>query len=399
MLINEKELFRVRTALLQAFLRENNYDGILLSRADNFAMATGGKRNYIWTHGDAGANSLFVHKDGRVFFVGTTIEEPRLMAEELGPLGCEICSFLWFDNSAADTVRKSFTGTLVSDDGSLGENVHERLGVIRALLTETELEKYRRLGQLASEAMTATLAQITPGMLEADIAAVLHAEGAKRRCQMPVALVAADERIARFRHPLPTEATLLSGFLKERPVEGYVMVVGCFLREGLVVSMTRFKQVGALPAGIAEAYHRICAVDMLMQEATQAGKTLGDVFSACQTAYKSLGFPENEWHNHHQGGATGYAGRTCKGTPGESFPVLDTFWPGKAAEILGYAVPFGTAFAWNPSGVGVKSEDTFLLRPDGRREVISGTPSLPQVDLAKILGRTVEGPKSDIAPA
>ena len=319
------------------------------------------------------------------------------MAEELGPLGCEILSYLWFESSAAEAVRRAFPGTFVSDDGSLGENVHARLAVLQALLTETELEKYRRLGRLAAEAMTATLDSITPGMPEADIAAALHAEGARRRCRMPVVLVAADERIARFRHPLPTEAPLLGGSLAERRVEGYVMLVGCFLREGLVVSMTRFKQVGPLPAGIADAFRRVCGVDALMQEATQPGKTLGDVFAVCRQAYKTLGFPENEWHNHHQGGATGYAGRTCKGAPGESFPVLDAHWPRKAAEILGFQPAFGAAFAWNPSGVGVKSEDTFLLLPDGTREIVTRTPSLPTVDLEAVLGRTSEAIKSDIA--
>ena len=294
--------------------------------------------------------------------------------------------------------RREFGGRCVSDDGSLGENVHGRLAVLRALLTETELEKYRRLGKLAAEAMTATLSQIAAGMSEADIAATLIAEGAKRRCQVPVALVAADERIARFRHPLPTQAPLVAGSLKERTVQGYVMVVGGFLREGLVVSMTRFKQTGDIPSHIPDACNRICAVDALMQEATTPGRMLGEVFAVCQEAYKHFGFPENEWHNHHQGGATGYAGRTCKGAPGERFPVLDDFWPKRACEILGGEVPFGAAFAWNPSAVGVKSEDTFILLPDGRREIVSVTPALPRVDLSAVLGRETEVVKSGIAP-
>ena len=38
-------LFQTRIGLVHAFLRANKYDGVLLSRSDNFAMATGGKRN------------------------------------------------------------------------------------------------------------------------------------------------------------------------------------------------------------------------------------------------------------------------------------------------------------------------------------------------------------------
>jgi len=395
--MTEKQVFDVRIALIQAFLEENGHDGVLLSRPDNFAMATGGKRNYVYTYSDAGANSLLVTRGGGAFYVGDNVEETRQMAEELGGLGCEVLDFLWFEDTAASVARKRFGGNLVSDDGAVGRNVHGELAPLRALLTGVELEKYRRLGALAAEAMNATLDVVEAGMAEADIAACLVAEGIKRRCQVPVALVAADKRIARFRHPLPTEKGLVMGGQHERAALGYVMIVGCFLKEGLVASLTRFKQVGAIPARIPESYARVCGVDAIMQESTQPGVTLGDVFKACQRAYADLGFAENEWHNHHQGGAAGYAGRTCKGSPTEPFPILDGRWASKASAVLGNDVEFGMAFAWNPSAPGVKSEDTFLLYPDGRKEIVTSTPSLPQVNLEHVLGRETEVVKSGIA--
>lgn len=395
--MNEVELFQVRIALIQAFLEDHGYEGILLSRVDNYAMATGGKRNYVWVATDEGASSLFVTKNGKAHFVGNTIEMPRQTDEELATLGCGVSKFLWFEGTPADTVRRGFSGTFVSDDGRLGENVHDQLAVLRALLTPMELEKYRRLGKRAADAMTATLEAIEPDMVEADIAARLVAEGAKRRCLVPVALVAADERIARYRHPLPTEAALVSGGQIERKVKGCVMVVGCFMKEGLVASITRFKQVGEIPEDIQDKLERICAVDAIIQEATESGKTLGDVFAACRQAYVDMGFPENEWHNHHQGGATGYAGRTCKGAPGEAFPVLDNSWAKRVKDLAEIDVEFGAAFAWNPSAVGVKSEDTFILLPDGSKEIVTATPQLPQVDLGKVLGRDTDVVKSGIA--
>jgi len=395
--MNDRELFRVRIALLQAFLHENRYDGLLLARADNFAMATGGKRNYVSIATDVGACALFVTKDGKPYFVGNNIEKTRVMAEELRSLGCEPREFFWFEGNAAAIVRKEFSGMLVSDDSSLGQNVHGQLAYLRALLTLDEIEKYHRLGRLAAEAMTATVEQITAGQTEADIAAALIAEGAKRRCLVPVALIAADDRIAAYRHPLPTVAPLLSGNLEEKPVRNYVMVVGSFLREGLVASITRFKRVGDMPRDIPSAYDRICGVDAILQEASQPGRTLGDVFGACQRAYVDMGFSSDEWRNHHQGGTTGYAGRTCKASPGESFLILDPKWSAWVKDILGLHVPFGHAFAWNPSAPGVKSEDTFVLLPDGSQAIVTRTPTLPTVDLTAILGRTTPVVKSGIA--
>jgi len=397
--MTERELFRVRIALVQAFLHENGYDGILLSRVDNFAMATGGKRNYVNFASDMGANSLFVTRDGDAYFAGNTIEEPRVMGEELQALGCESKNFLWFEDDAASVVKNAFSGTLVSDDGSLGANVNEVLAYLRALLAPGELAKYRKLGALAAESMLATLAVVEAGMSEADIAATLIAEGAKRRCMVPVALIAADERIAQFRHPLPTTGPLTQGSLKEKTVHGYVMVVGCFFREGLVTSITRFKQVGDVPANIHDAYRRVCGVDAVMQEASEPGKTLGEVFDTCRAAYRDLGFPENEWHNHHQGGTTGYSARTAKGAPGEPFPIVDEAWSRRVKEIAGLEVSFGHAFAWNPSGVGVKSEDTFILTADGKKEIVTATPSLPAVDLDSVLGRHTAVVKSAMAGA
>jgi Xaa-Pro dipeptidase len=391
------QLFHVRIALVRAFLTDHTLDGILLSRPDNFAMATGGRRNYVNAWSDAGACSLFVHRDGRVFFVGNTIEESRMVAEELEGFGCGIADYLWFEGSPTETALKRFSGRLASDDGSLGENVNGRLAVLRSLLTVTEREKYRRLGALAAEAMTAVIDAIQPGMTEADIAACLAHEALKRRCQTPVILVAADRRIARHRHPLPVERSLLPGGMNERPVTGYAMVVGGIMKEGLVVSITRFKRVGPVPSDVADAFNRIAGVDALMMEATRPGRTLGDVFDVCRKAYADLGFRPDEWHNHHQGGATGYAARTCKGAPGETFPVLAAEWSRKVAPFLGEEVDFGSAFAWNPSAPGVKSEDTFILNPDGSREIVTRTPTLPGVDLGAVLGRATDVVKSGIA--
>ena len=394
--MKDEALFRVRVALLQAFLRGNQYDGVLISRADNFAMATGGKRNYVSTATDLGMCSLFVAKDGRVFFVGNNIEQTRVMAEELGPLGCEARTFPWFEGAPAGLVRKEFPGTLVSDDGMIGENVHGKLAYLRALLTPDELEKYRRLGWLAAEAMTAAVHSVQAGDSEADIAARIVSEGAKRHCQVPVVLVAADDRIARYRHPLPTLPPLLGG-PNDVCVRGYAMLVGSFQREGLVVSITRFKRVGPIDETLPAAHARICGVDAILQEASRSGQTLGDVFAACQRAYAALGFPADEWHNHHQGGTTGYAGRTCKAAPGEPFLILDPRWAQWVRDITGVDVEFGHAFAWNPSAVGVKSEDTFILLPDGSQEIVTRTPALPLVDLAAVLGRETSVVKSGIA--
>lgn len=190
---------------------------------------------------------------------------------------------------------------------------------------------------------------------------------------------------------------MLGGQLAERGVERYVMVVGCFLREGLVVSVTRFKRVDELPVSTRHAFDRICAVDACMQEASVPGATLGEVFQVCQDSYAAYGFAANEWHNHHQGGATGYAGRTAKGAPGGT-PSPCWTASGRRRPRRSWANRWPSAAPSHGSAPGVESEDTFLLLPDGSQEIVSRTPSLPRIDLERVLGlRRTSVEKSGIA--
>lgn len=388
-------LFELRVALIQDLLRRNHWDGILLNRADNFAMATGGKRNYVSIQSDVGACGLFIPRDGGPEYAGNNVEATRILDEELASPTCSAAPFRWFEESPAQWCSRRFRGTLVSDDGSLGSNVHSALAPLRSILFPEECAAYRSLGQLAAEAMEETLRAVVPGMSESEISARLIYEGHRRGCLVPVSLIAADDRIARYRHPLPT----LPGSGQEKRVNRYVMVVAGMVRAGLSVSLTRFRQVTATESALQDDYGRICAVDACMQEATRPGETLGGVFDACRAAYARLGFSPDEWHNHHQGGSTGYAARTCKGTPGETFPCLDSRQADALRSAAGVDWPVSTAFAWNPSAAGVKSEDTFLLHEDGQQEIITMTPGLPGVDLETILGRGTAVVKSAMAPA
>ena len=86
--MTDGELLQIRLALVASFLDANDYDGILLSRHDNFAMATGGKRNFVSIATDLGACSIFVTRKGGEYFVGNTIESGWVM-ELAGVLGRE----------------------------------------------------------------------------------------------------------------------------------------------------------------------------------------------------------------------------------------------------------------------------------------------------------------------
>ena len=87
-----------------------------------------------------------------------------------------------------------------------------------------------------------------------------------------------------------------------------------------------------------------------MIAATRPGQTWADALAAGQAAYREAGF-DGEWREHVQGGPISYLSREFDVVPGTA---------GAAQTIAA-----GTAFAWNPSVRGAKSEDTFVAGLSG----------------------------------
>ena len=154
-----------------------------------------------------------------------------------------------------------------------------------------------------------------------------------------VLLVAADERIEKHRHPLPTGKT----------VERRLMLVTCAERDGLISACTRLASFGPIGQELADKHRAVARVDAALITTTRPGRTLGQQFAEAQEAYRAVGFGD-QWRLHHQGGSCGYLPREVLAGPGNET-----------------AIESDQAFAWNPSITGTKSEDTILCGPGGPR--------------------------------
>jgi Xaa-Pro aminopeptidase len=196
--------------------------------------------------------------------------------------------------------------------------------------------------------MDQAIRAVQPGMTEYQIAALLGSEAQSRGLQPVVNLIATDERIYKFRHPLPTDKKL----------ERYAMLVLCGRRWGLVCSLTRLVYFGRLPAELRSKSLAVAKVDATIMAETRPGRSLGEIFARIQAAYAEAGYPD-EWKLHHQGGSAGYEPREVVATPGS--PDM---------------VNLGQAYAWNPSITGTKSEDTLLVGPSSN-EILTCIPAWP----------------------
>jgi antitoxin VapB len=231
-------------------------------------------------------------------------------------------------------------------------DLSREIASLRSQLTSEEGGRFRELGMLCAQGMKDAVDAVRPGMTEYEIAGVLSREVESRGVQTIVNLIAFDDRIFSYRHPLPTSKKL----------QQYAMLVLCGRKWGLICSLTRLVHFGKLPDEVRQKGGLIAQIDAEMIAATRPNNTLGDVFQKAQAAYAYAGFPD-EWQLHHQGGSAGYAPREITATPESTQPILP-----------------GQAFAWNPSITGVKSEDTILFG-DRSNEIITEMADWPTIDV------------------
>lgn len=344
--------------LLDAF----HADALWLRLASSFAWATCGKSSYINTASSNGLASVLVTRE-RLVVITTNIEAPRIGDEEgLTAAGWEVVATPWYE--AADVLAQLTSGLRLAVDGCAPNavDVSGPMARLRANLLPVEGERFRTLGRICADAMNSAIRSVRPGMTEHEIAGLLAGETESRGAQAIVNLIAADERIFQYRHPLPTNKQL----------NRYAMLVLCGRKWGLVCSITRLVHFGALSDEVRRKQDALALIDATFQASTQPNVKLGDVLAQVQTAYASGGYAD-EWRLHHQGGPAGYEAREYLAVPGSQDEVRE-----------------GQAYAWNPSITGTKMEDTFLVGPESNTVVtaIPGWPTIP----VEIGGRIYERP-------
>lgn len=336
--------------LIRALASRHGLDAVLLQRVSSFAWATDGASSYINTASTHGVASLLV-TPGDQYLISNNIEEPRLGQEEkLAAQGWDFRITPWFKTETA--VNALAQGFKLGADGFYqgALDLSSEIAHLRARLTPEEGRRFQKLGKLCAQAMEAAAFAVRPRQTEYEIAGLLAGEAERRGVQATVNLIATDERIFNYRHPLPTGKKL----------ERYAMLVLCGRRWGLVCSITRLLHFGKLPDGLKAKAEAVARVDAAFISSTRPGNLLGKVFERSVELYAKLGYPD-EWHKHHQGGPAGYEPREYLATPDS----IETIAPGQV-------------FAWNPSITGTKSEDTVLVGDSGN-EILTHIPGWPEI--------------------
>lgn len=344
--------FSLKQKRLKELLEKYSLDAILLQLSSSFAWATCGAAAHVNTASSFGSAILLVTAKG-IYLITDNIEATRLKQEEkLIYQGWEFQTVPWYQKQEA-IARLVGNGKLGSDAPYANAmNLADDISHLRSRLTSEEGIRFRVLGRLTAEAMNNTAHAIQPGWTEHQIAARLAQETLSRGASPIVNLIATDERVFAFRHPLPTYKTL----------DRYAMLVLCARRWGLVCSITRLVYFGHLPEELRRKAEAVALVDATLIASTKPGIALNQIFERATAAYTEVGFAD-EWQLHHQGGLAGYEPRECIATPTSNEIVFA-----------------GQAFAWNPSITGVKSEDTIQVG-EKNNEILTTIPDWPIIEI------------------
>ncbi|MGC5324345.1 M24 family metallopeptidase [Brevibacillus sp. SYSU BS000544] len=336
--MTKQAVFDERIRKLRELMDKKQLDGLLLRKRRSFSWLTSGQSNYIVQTTEQGVSDFLIFSD-RVICITNQMESARIKEEEMNGLDVEWLTTEWHESvepaivarcqnkrMGTDTVQAS---SFLPDVLVLGTEIAK----LSYVLNEDEQNKYRWLCQASARAIEATCREIQPGMTEFQIQALLASKVMAHGINPQVLLVATDDRILNYRHPIPTAKKL----------DKYAMLVLCGEKFGLVANVTRFVHFGPLPEEIRVNKAKLAQIDVSMNAATRPGKAICEVFNTGIESYRQMGFPD-DWRYLHQGGPTGYASREFLATS-ES--------PG--------VVQLHQAFAWNPAIRGIKSEDTILV--------------------------------------
>jgi Xaa-Pro aminopeptidase len=344
--------FNQRIQPIRDLMKAKGLDAIVLRRNPNLAWAIAG-RAHVPTTIDAACFDLIITQ-GSATAITNVVEAPRLIVEEF-PSEVTVIPIKWSESRDPQLP----TGAKVGCDqpGADRIDLAAEIEIIRASLIESDVARYREICSDAAIALGNAMKQVVSSDREIDVAGLITHALWQADLEIAFLGVAGQERVHKFRHPLPTDAV----------IGNRVCASICAKRKGLIASVTRIVSFEPISDAMAKDYEAIFKIEAAMLDATVVGKPFSDPVNAAIAAYSANGFDGDEWTKHHQGGPTGFLPRD---------------WPANtgSARLIANNQPI----AWNPTGKGFKAEDTILATSSGVK-ILSTDPDWPAFE---VNGRT-----------
>ncbi len=355
----ERKIRRVRE-----LLERTQLDGFVIGRKDNFAWLTCGGGSEVVVPSEIGTGLLLVSQE-RVVLVALPMDGPRLIEEELSGIAVEYVRVDWYESTLEGKAAELIAGKRFASDFPMdgATFLPKALMALHYPLTELEMDRLRSLGAATERILRSTADRASPGMTEREIAGMLESSYAALGIRCDVVLVGSDERIARYRHPVPTD----------KPLERFLLLHSAVRQFGLHANVTRLVSFGAVPKGTQTAYEAASSAEAAAISLCVPGARFTDILIAEKRILSNHGYPD-DWRQHYLGGVTGYI-------VAEPSLCLDNE----------ATVSADQAYDWFITVTGVKVEELSVNR-DGNPAVYSVTGQWPTKTYA-VEGRSFELPE------
>jgi antitoxin VapB len=352
---------RIKEGRVCAFLEREGLDALVIGRQDNFAWITAGGDSRVITTSEMGFGYLILTKD-RKWLVSHSMDGQRFIEEQAPDQGYELVTSYWHQASPEQKVLSLTRGMAVGADFALQGARHygPELVDLHYPLTDLDLERCRWIGRTAGKILSKVAHDLEPGVTEQEVAAQLLYEYALEGLTIDVLIIGFDQRISRYRHPMPTGNVL----------QRYALLHPAARRWGLHANVTRLVHFGEPPSNIRRAMDGVATIGAHVAAMLAPGVAFADILTEQIGLYRKLGY-SGEWMYHFQGGITGYT---------LADPTRCTDPDARVVECQAYDY-FITI-------TGAKFEEFMLLTEDGV-EFASLGPNWPK--------RTVETPNGNLA--
>ena len=334
-----REEINFKLAQIRSAMDKEGLAGVLVNKSNHFAWITAGADNICTRYAEGGICTILVTKD-KAYYICNNIEALRMIEEQLlDQLGFEVRDMLWFEDKTQEILKEIVgSGKLASDTGMPGTvDANPMLLQFERVLCDNEIGRYLHMGKVFSETIESYMKTIRPGDTEIAIAGRLGAKMWENGLEPVLFLVAADERIYKHRHPMPTA----------KKVEKFLMI-SCNARyKGLVTKITRMIYFGKLPNELKEQYQKTIDIENKLAAMTKPGVDDIEMLETAKKLYAEAGYPDM-WKLHHQGGPQSYTNGFYLITPARHEKV-------QLHQVYGY----------NPSITGTKTEDAIIITEEG----------------------------------
>ena len=278
------------------FLEREGLDALVIGRQDNFAWITAGGDSRVITTSEMGFAYVVITGDHK-WLVSHSMDGQRFMDEHAADQGYELVTLYWHQGSPEGKVLELTQGMGVGADFALpgARRYGAEIVDLHYPLTDLDIERCRWIGQTANRILTQVAQDLQPGVTEQEITASLLRDYALEGLTIDVLIVGFDERIERYRHPIPTGNALRQ----------YALLHPAARRWGLHANVTRLVHFGQPPAKVRAAMDAAATVGGHVAKMLAPGVRFADILVEEKRLYNELGYPD-EWNYHFQGGITGY---------------------------------------------------------------------------------------------